>query len=285
MSEHRSICLVTGATSGIGEAIATRLAARGTHVLAVARNTTRGQAAVDRMRKRVPDACIDLLTADLAVMGQVRTLAEHVKATYERLDVLVLCAGVARPRRELTADGFEVDFAVNHLSPFLLTRLLSDQLRASAPARVVTVSSSAHQHVKELELDALVTGDHFHHLRTYSATKLLTLLFTGEVARRLAGSGVTANAADPGFVRTDLGRDATRAFGTFLKIVRPFQLSPEKGAATPVHLATSPDVIGTSGAYFTKCRPATPSALAQDQAIAHRLWVLSTDLVTLQVGR
>lgn len=199
--------------------------------------------------------------------------------------MLILNAGVARPRRELTSDGFEVDFATNHLSPFLLTQLLTDLLRASAPSRVVTVSSSAHQHVKALDLDALATGRDFHHLRTYSTTKLLTVLFTVELARRLAGSGVTANAADPGFVRTALGRDATGPFGVFLKIVRPFQLSPDKAAATPVHLATSPDVADTNGAYFNRSRPRSTSALAQDRMTAERLWTLSNELVTQEVRR
>lgn len=147
------------------------------------------------------------------------------------------------------------------------------------------MSSAAHRHVKALDLDALIDGEGFHHLRTYSATKLLTVLFTRELARRLDGSGVTANAADPGFVRTALGRDATGMFGAFLEVMRPFQESPDRGAATPVHLATSPEVTATSGGYFAKGRPATPSPLAQDQAIAERLWALSTDLVTERAGR
>lgn len=285
MTEHCPTCLVTGATSGIGEAIATRLAAQGAHVLAVARNADRGDAAVARIRHRAPDSRVDLLTADLAVLDQVRKLADQVHSRCGRLDVLILNAGVARPRRELTVDGFEVDFATNHLSPFLLTHLLDDLLRASAPSRVVTQSSAAHRRVKALDLDALTTGRSFHHVRTYSATKLLTVLFTSELARRLAGSGVTANAADPGFVRTALGRDATGPFGVFLRIMRPFQLSPDEAALTPVHVATSPDLAGTSGAYFTKCLPTTSSPLARDRTTAERLWALSTELVTQKVGR
>lgn len=201
-----------------------------------------------------------------------------------RLDVLVLNAGVVRPRRELTVDGLEVDFATNHLSGFLLTQLLGDLLAASAPARLVTVTSSGHRHVKTIDFDALPTGTNFHPLRTYSTTKLLNVLFTVELSRRLVGNGITANAADPGFVHTALGRDTTGAFGAFLNLMRPFHASPDKAAATAVHLATSPRVADTSGAYFTNCLPSAPSALAQDPASARRLWTLSTQLITQKVG-
>ncbi len=278
-------CLVTGATSGIGEAIATQLAAQGAQVLAVARTIERGDAAAARIRRTVPDAHIEVMTADLSVMGEVESLADRVTGHWDRLDVLILNAGVARPRRELTPDGFEVDFATNHLSAFLLTQRLRDLLCASAPARIVTISSSGHKHVKRIDCDGLVTGENFHHLRTYSATKLLTILFTTELARQLAGTGVTANAADPGFVRTGLGRDAPGAFGLFLKAARIFQLSPDKAASTPVYLATSPEPAGDTGGYYAKSSPITPSSLAQDQSAAARLWTLSTELVNREASR
>ena len=278
-------CLVTGATSGVGEAIATKLAAQGAQVLAVARSTERGEAAVARIRHVVPDALIEVMAADLSVMGEVESLADRVTGHWGRLDVLILNAGVARPRRELTPDGLEVDFATNHLSAFLLTQRLRDLLCASAPARVVTISSSGHKHVKAVDFDGLATGENFHHMRTYSTTKLLTILFTTELARRLEGSGVTANAADPGFVRTRLGRDAPPAFGLFLKAARIFQLCPEKAATTPVYLATSPEPAGDSGRYYAKSRPTTPSSLAQDQTAAARLWSLSNGLLTRKAQR
>ena len=277
-------CLVTGATSGIGEATATALAATGAHVLLTARTIERGDAACSRILRRVPDARLSVLVADLADMNEVRALADQVTGRCGGLDVLVLNAGVARRRRELTAEGFEVDFATNHLAPFLLTQLLYKLLCASAPARVVTVSSSTHRHVKSLDLAALVTGENFHPLRTYSATKLMTVMFTIELARRLAGTGVIANIADPGFVRTALSRDASGAFALFLKLVRPFQLSPDKAAATSVYLATAAQLADTSGRYFTNCRASAPSALARDSAAAQRLWTLSTRLVTQNVG-
>ncbi len=284
MVDHRPTCLITGATSGLGEATATHLATRGAHVLITARNVHRGQAAAARIRQRAPGAHITVFTADLAEMGQVQGLAAQVQQRCDRLDVLVLNAGVARPQREVTVDGLEVDFATNHLSGFLLTHLLDDLLRASAPARVVTVSSSGHRHVKTIDFDALPTGTNFHPLRTYSTTKLLNILFTTELSRQLAGSGVTVNAADPGFVRTALGRDSTGAFGVFLKVMRPFQARPERAAATAVRLATSPEIADTSGAYFTNCRASAPSALALDRAAAQRLWTLSSQLLTPKVG-
>lgn len=272
-------CLVTGATSGIGEAIATGLARQGARVLGVARSHERAEAALARIRHRVPDAQVEMSVADLSVLAQVADLAEQVTAQTKRLDVLVLNAAVARPRRELTPDGFEVDFATNHLSGFLLTQRLQALLSASAPARVVTISSSGHRHVGNVDLDGLVTGRDFHHMRTYAATKLLAVWFTTELARRLAGTGVTANAADPGFVRTGLGRDAPGGFGLFLKVVRPLQRSPAKGAATPLYLASSPEVAEVSGGYFADRRLARTSALAQDAAAAERLWRRSAQLV------
>jgi len=276
-------CVVTGATSGIGEAVAAGLAAQGAAVMGAARTVESGDAAAGRIRSSVPDARIEMMVADLSVLDQVSALAEQVRSRTSRLDVLVLNAGVARPRLELTPDGLEVDFATNHLCAFLLTQQLTGPLCASAPARIVTVSSSAHRHVKDLDLDGLTSGRGFHHMATYSATKLLTVLFTTELARQLGGSGVTVNAADPGFVRTGLGRDATGAFGLFLKVTRPFQQTPAKGAATPLYLATSPEVAASSGGYYAKCRPSKTSSLAHDHVAAQRLWALSSDLVTRKV--
>lgn len=285
VSAARLTCLVTGATSGIGEAVTTMIAARGARVLAVARTAERGDAALTRIRRRVPDAQVEVLVADLSVLAQVADLAGQVIGRAGRLDVMILNAGVARPHRELTPDGLEIDFATNHLSPFLLTQRLRDLLRASAPARIVTVSSSAHRHVKSIDLDDLATGRNFQHLHTYSATKLLTVLFTTELGRRLADSGVSVNSADPGFVRSGLGRDATGGFGVFLKIMRPFQRSPTRGAATPLYLATAPEVADASGGYFANNRPAKTSPLAQDRATAQRVWDFSNELLNRKAPR
>jgi retinol dehydrogenase 12 len=267
-------CLVTGATNGIGKATAGRLAELGATVLAVARDRARGEQVAAEIRRRAPRARVEVLTADLSRLGQVRTLAAQVQDRYDRLDVLVNNAGVAKFHRELTPDGLGVTFATNHLGPFLLTNLLLDQLKKSAPARVVTVSSDRHKQQRSIPWDDL------EHRRecSYKASKLLNILFTYELARRLVGIGVTANCLSPGFVRTNLGREATGAFRVFLRLARPFQSSPEAGAQTSVYLATSPEVAKVSGRYFEKCTPAESSALSQDPAAAERLWQLSAEL-------
>jgi NAD(P)-dependent dehydrogenase (short-subunit alcohol dehydrogenase family) len=267
-------CLVTGATSGIGKATAVRLAELGATVLAVARDQARGEQAAAEIRHRAPRSRVEVLTADLSRLGQVRTLAAQVRDRYDRLDVLVNNAGVAKSRPQLTPDGLGVTFATNHLGPFLLTNLLLDQLRHSAPARVLTVSSDRHTQQRSIPWEDLEPG----HDCTYKASKLLNVLFTYELARRLAGTGVTANCLSPGFVRTELGREATGAFRVFLRLARPFQTSPQAGAATPVYLATSPQVAEVSGRYFEKPTPAESSAPSQDPAAAKQLWQLSTQL-------
>jgi retinol dehydrogenase 12 len=267
-------CLVTGATSGIGKATAARLAELGATVIAVARDRARGEQAANEIRQRAPHARVEVLSADLSRLGQVRRLADQVRDRYDRLDVLVNNVGVAKFRLQLTPDGLGVTFATNHLGPFLLTNLLLDQLRHSAPARVITVSSDRHKRQRSIPWDDLEPG----HDCSYEASKLLNILFSYELARRLAGTGVTANCLSPGFVRTQLGREATGAFRVFLRLARPFQTSPEAGAQTPVYLATSPAVAEVSGCYFEECKQAESSALSRDPAAAKRLWRLSAQL-------
>jgi NAD(P)-dependent dehydrogenase (short-subunit alcohol dehydrogenase family) len=211
INHDNKICLVTGASSGIGAATARALVQRGATVVGVAR----GAVAIDG---------VESLTADLAVLDDVRELADKLRGRYGRIDVLINNAGVAKFRRELTPDGFERTFATNHLGPFLLTNLLKESL---ADGRVITVSSSGHRQVKSLDWDTLPTGGAFGSLATYNVTKLLNVLFTAELARR----GATANCADPGFVRTNLGREATGGFALFLKASAVFQARPDKGGA------------------------------------------------------
>jgi NAD(P)-dependent dehydrogenase (short-subunit alcohol dehydrogenase family) len=256
INHDNKICLVTGASSGIGAATARALVQRGATVVGVAR----GAVAIDG---------VESLTADLAVLDDVRELADKVRGRYGRIDVLINNAGVAKFRRELTPDGFERTFATNHLGPFLLTNLLKESL---ADGRVITVSSSGHRQVKSLDWDTLPTGGAFGSLATYNVTKLLNVLFTAELARR----GATANCADPGFVRTNLGREATGGFALFLKASAVFQARPDKGARTSVHLACADEV--PTGRYFVNGKIKSPSPLAQDTAAARRLWDLSAEL-------
>jgi NAD(P)-dependent dehydrogenase (short-subunit alcohol dehydrogenase family) len=278
-------CLVTGATSGIGKETAVRLATLGATVIIVARTAARGETAGEDIRRRVPRARVEAVTADLSSLAQVRRLAQEVLARYDRLDVLVNNAGVIMTRRALTADGLETTFATNHLGPFLLTNLLRGRLERSAPARVVTVSSGVHKQVRTIPWDDLARGAPDGQAQSYPLSKLLNILFTVELARRLRDTGVTANCLHPGFVRSALGRDVTGVLGAVVRLVLPFQPGPATGADTSVYLAGSPEVAEVTGGYFVKRKPARPSALATDDRAAARLWTLSEELAGLDPGR
>ena len=272
--DHRPTFLVTGATSGLGEAIATQLGERGVRVIVGARTPERGRAAAERIRSRVPDADLRVVAADLSLMRQVRALAYEVLDTTPRLDGLILNAAVARSDLVLTDEGIETNFATNHLSSFLLTHLLLRLLRSSAPARVIAVSSSVHTRVKMVDLTSVATGAPLTP-DSYQTSKLLNILFVRDLARRLAGTGITANAADPGFVRTNLGRYASGGRRMLLTASRPMQSSPERAAATPVYLATSDQVAAVTGGYYANEHPMELSGLATDSKLARRLWAVS----------
>jgi NAD(P)-dependent dehydrogenase (short-subunit alcohol dehydrogenase family) len=274
-------CLVTGGTSGIGSETALALATLGAAVIIVGRDAARGADVRDEIRRRVPAAQVETVAADLSSLAQVRRLANDILARHDRLDVLVNNAGVIMTRRQLTADGLETTFATNHLGPFLLTNLLRGLMERSAPARVVTVSSAAHKQVRAIPWDDLARGGPDRRSQTYPLSKLLNVLFTVELARRLTGTGVTANCLHPGFVRSSLGRDVTGVAGAAVRLVLRFQPGPATGAKTPVYLATSPDVEQTTGGYFANCRPARTSVLANDAEAAARLWTLSEQLAGL----
>jgi retinol dehydrogenase 12 len=273
-SDHRPTFLVTGATSGVGEAIATQLGERGLRVIVGARTPERGRAAAERIRSRVPDADLRVVAADLSLMRQVRALAYELLDTTPRLDGLILNAAVARSDLVLTDEGIESNFATNHLSGFLLTHLLLRLLRSSAPARLIAVSSSVHTRVKMVDLTSVATGAPLTP-DSYQTSKLLNILFVRELARRLAGTGITANAADPGFVRTNLGRYASGGRRMLLTVSRPMQSSPERAAATPVYLATSDQVAAVTGDYYVNEHPMELSGLATDSKLARRLWAVS----------
>ncbi|HEX3490788.1 MAG TPA: SDR family oxidoreductase [Streptosporangiaceae bacterium] len=273
-------CLVTGATSGIGQETAVQLAGRGAAMIIVARDARRGATAAAEIRRRVPSAQVEIVTADLSDMAQVRGAAGEILDRCDRLDVLVSNAGVIMTRRQLSADGLEMTFATNHLGPFLLVSLLRGRLEDSAPARIVVVSSAAHRQVREIPWDDLPGGSQVRPEQAYPLSKLANILFTRELARRLADSGVTANCLHPGFVRTALGRDVTGLPGVALRLGLRFVPGPDAGARTPVYLASSPEVTGVTGGYFARSRLAEPSALARDDEAAARLWALSEELVS-----
>jgi retinol dehydrogenase 12 len=281
-------CLVTGATGGIGKETALRLAMRGATVILLARDAARGEAASAEIQVREPRARVEVMTADLSSLSQVRQVAAEVEARHDRLDVLVNNAGVISPRRPLTSDGLEVTFATNHLGPFLLTGLLRGLMERSAPARVVTVASAVHKQVRAIPWDDLAGGGRTEYAgqeQAYPLSKLANILFTAELARRLSGTGVTANCLHPGFVRTDLGRDVTGVAAVILPLILRLRPGPQAGARTPVYLASSPEVTGVTGGYFVKCQPARPSALARDDQAAARMWALSEDLTGLAADR
>jgi len=272
------VCVVTGATSGIGKAAAAALAGLGATVVLVGRDRGRTEAAAAEIAPvsvSPPRAEI----ADLASLEQVRGLAERL-AGLERIDVLVNNAGLVLGERRITPDGFEHVFALNHLAPFLLTNLLLPKLAASAPARVVTVTSDAHSAAR-LDLSDPNLERGWDSWRSYANSKLANILFTRELARRLDGTGVTANCAHPGVVRTGFGRESRPLLRLGITIARPFMASPERGADTIVYLASSPDVAGQTGGYYVKRQRREPSAAARDDAAAGKLWEISEELTGL----
>jgi NAD(P)-dependent dehydrogenase (short-subunit alcohol dehydrogenase family) len=269
-------CVVTGATSGIGRATAVGLAREGARLALVCRDPMRAEETVAEIHDRTGSRDVEIFRADLASRDSVRQVARELLTRCPRIDVLVNNAGVADTTRRETADGVESMWGVNHLAYFQLTRLLLDRIRESAPARIVNVASEAHRFVSSLDPDDPAPRDErFRWWRSYGRSKLANILFTAELARRLAGTGVTVNAAHPGAVSTRLGHQN----GWWAKLVsaplRPFFRSPARGAATSLHLARAPELAGVSGRYFADEREKTPSALARDEALAARLWVAS----------
>ncbi len=281
--------VVTGANSGIGFETAATLAGMGARVVVTARNADKGREAAAAIGARAGrDGAAQLVVFDLGDLASVRRGADEILDQVPRLDVLVNNAGVVLTERTETVDGYEATFAVNHLGPFLLTNLLLDRLRASTPARVVTVASAAHGAARRgMRFDDLQSEHHYRGMGVYGRSKLANILFTLELARRLEGTGVTANSLHPGTVRTGYGADGdARGFLAFgIKVARPFFLSPAKGARTSVFLASSPEVAGVSGQYFVKCRPTQPRRWARDTEAARRLWQVSEQLTGLAAGR
>ena len=273
------VCVVTGASSGLGKAASVALARLGASVVLVCRDRGRGELAMTEIGAAATGGPPSLELADLSSMEQVRDLASRLDRL-PKIDVLVNNAGLVVARRQLTADGFEHTLAVNHLAPFLLTNLLRPKLESSAPARVVTVSSTAHRAAR-LDPEDLQLARHYWAMLAYSNSKLANILFTRELARRLAGTGVTANTLHPGTVATNFGRTGNRWLRYGLAIARQFLRSPESGASRIVYLASSPDVAGQTGGYYVGRSRRQPSSAARDDDLAGRLWEISAQLTGL----
>jgi len=275
--------VITGGNTGIGKATATELVRRGARVVITARDAAKGERAVATIRAELEDgdAPVSWRFLDLASCDSIRDFARALEAELPALDVLIHNAGLILSQRRETVDGIEATFGINHLGPFLLNRLLEDLLRRSAPPRIVVVSSDAHRNARGgLDFDDLQGRRSYNGPRAYSHSKLANILFTRELARRLAGSGVTANCLHPGVVATDFTRDgdAGGLWGFVFKWFRPLMATPEQGARTVVCLACEPALAGTSGGYFARCRPARPAPPALDDAAARRLWEVSEEL-------
>jgi NAD(P)-dependent dehydrogenase (short-subunit alcohol dehydrogenase family) len=265
------VCVVTGATSGIGRATALALGRMGATVALVCRDPARGAA----VRAEMSEADVSLHRADLASQREVRALAAELEARYPAIHVLVNNAGVVNLRHATTVDGIETVFAVNHLTYFLLTVLLLDRLKASGSARVVNVASEAHRFARTIDFDDLGHERRYRGMRVYGHSKLANIIFTYELARRLAGTSVTANCAHPGGVATGLGQNNGRIAVVLTRLLRPLLRTPEQGAATSIWLATSSAVEGVSGRYFKNCREARSSRVTYDVEVARRLWDVS----------
>jgi len=274
--------VITGGNAGIGKATAVGLAGLGARVLITSRNAERGSAAVDEIRGATGNDAVESVSLDLASLASVRSCAKELLDRVDTVDVLDLNAGGVLSQRQVTEDGYEAQFQVNHLGHFLLTHLLLDRLRSSAPSgRVVVLSSWGHTQARAgLYFDDLQWERRpYRGMAVYGATKLMNLFFAFELARRLEGTSVTANAMHPGFVASKFGREGdTRLLRIGILIARPFARSPKKGARTAVWLASSPDVDGASGGYYIDCKRSEPSAAAQDAEAAKRLWEVSEQL-------
>ncbi len=278
------VCLVTGATNGIGEVAARELAGQGAEVTMVGRSEKRCFDTAARIREATGNQQVECLVADLSVQKEVHRLAEEFKSRHKRLDILVNNAGAIFDKRQETVDGLEMTFALNHMNYFLLTNLLLDMIKASAPSRIINTSSAAHLGAK-IDFDNLQGKKKYGLMKAYGQSKLANVLFTYELARRLDGSGVVVNALHPGFVKSGFGKNMGGLFGFFTGLVYLFGISPEKGAKTIVYLASSPEVKNVTGKYFVKEKAVPSSNASYDQDVAKRLWDVSAKLAGLPQTR
>jgi retinol dehydrogenase 14 len=275
--------LITGGTSGIGKATAVALAAMGADVVVVGRNPERGETAVEEIKAQSHSESVELMLADLSVQSEVRELAEEFLERHDRLDVLTNNAGLVQSKRTETPDGIETTLAINHLAPFLLTNLLLERLEQSAPSRVITVSSEA-QRWGTMDFEDMQSRRKYRGFPVYGTTKLANIMFTYELAERLKGTGVTANCLHPGSVGTNFGQNNRSPMALFFRTFKPFMRSPEQGADTLIWLASSSEVDGVSGKYFSDRKEIEAKKVAYDPAARRRLWDISEDLTGLKVA-
>lgn len=277
VSMQGKVCLVTGSSSGIGKVTARELARMGATVVMVCRNRSRGEAARREIQEATGNQHVDLLIADLASLAEVRRVADDFKQKYTQLHVLIHNAGGANNERRITPDGYEATFAANYLAPFLLTELLLDVLKASAPARIINVSSMAHTRGK-IDFADLQSEQKYGIWKAYGQAKLALLLFTYELANQLQGSGVTVNALHPGVIASNFDQGLSSFMRWGWKLITPFLASVEQGAQTTLYLATSPEVEGVSGKYFSNNRETRSSSSSYDETARKRLWQISEEL-------
>jgi NAD(P)-dependent dehydrogenase (short-subunit alcohol dehydrogenase family) len=281
-SMQGKVCIVTGANSGIGKATALGLAQMGATVIMISRNQAKGEEAQHEIKEKSGNDAVHLMLADLSSQASIRQLAENFQQHYQQLHVLINNAGCVNLRRRESVDGLEMTFAVNYLAPFLLTNLLLDKLKASAPARIVNVSSESHQS-GYIKMDDLELEKGYRLMRAYGQSKLAMVLFTYELARRLQGTGVTANCLHPGFVATNFGQNGLGSVGSSITklIFSSLGISPEEGAKTSIYLASSPEIEGITGKYFVKSIPVRSAPISYDTTLQRQLWDDSEKLVNL----
>ncbi|MFX1280306.1 MAG: SDR family oxidoreductase [Promethearchaeota archaeon] len=273
------ICLITGANSGIGKATAIGLAKMGATIVIACRNKERGEKALKYIKRESNNDLIDLMLVDLSSQKEIRQFVFDFKERYKRLDVLINNAGVNLSKRTLTEDGIETTFAVNYLAQFLLSNLLFDLLKTSAPARIVNVASSVQ--AKSIYFENVNGEINYSQMKAYSMSKLAVVLFTYEFARRFDGNGVTINCLHPGYVRTNMIRNFRKFVKYFFPIISLFVIGPKRGAKTSIYCASSPDVEGVSGKYFKKRKVSKSSKASYDKDLAQKLWELSAKLTNL----
>jgi NAD(P)-dependent dehydrogenase (short-subunit alcohol dehydrogenase family) len=279
------VVVITGATSGIGEVAARRLAGMGARIVLIARDKTRGEAALTQLRSGATSIAHSVYYGDLARISEMKRLAAEIAAAEPHIDILINNAGAMFSARQVTEDNLEFTFALNHMAYFVVTQGLRERLLASPAARIINTASDAHRG-RGLDFDDLQSSSSGYSGRqAYGRSKLCNILFTRELSRRWRGRGATVNCLHPGFVATRFGDGSGGLLSCAIRVAKTFALPPEQGAQTIVYLASSPDVAGVSGEYFYKCRPATPTAEARDDAAAKHLWIESAKLAGFEYDR